>query len=152
MQVTPYLNFNGDCEAAFRFYERVLGGKIEAMLTHGESPIAGEVPPAWHNRILHARLVVGDTVLMASDSPPEMYQQPQGLYVSIGLQDAADGERIFHALAEGGSVTMPFEKTFWAERFGMLVDRYGIPWMINCATAESLSDRGTSANEMAEAR
>jgi PhnB protein len=152
MQVTPYLNFNGDCEAAFRFYERVLGGKIEAMMTHGESPIAGEVPPTWHNRILHARLVVGDTVLMASDSPPEMYQQPQGLYVSIGLQDAADGERIFHALAEGGSVTMAFEKTFWAERFGMLVDRYGIPWMINCATAASSSDRGTSANELAEAR
>jgi PhnB protein len=152
MQVTPYLNFNCDCEAAFRFYERVLGGKIEAMMTHGESPIAGEVPPNWHSRILHARLVIGDAVLMASDSPPEMYQQPQGLFVSIGLQDVADAERIFHALAEGGSVTMPIEKTFWAERFGMLVDRYGIPWMINCANAEGLSARGTSANELAEAR
>jgi PhnB protein len=152
MQVTPYLNFNGDCEAAFRFYERVLGGKIEAMMTHGESPIAGEVPPNWHSRILHARLVIGDAVLMASDSPPEMYQQPQGLFVSIGLQDVADAERIFQALAEGGSVTMPIEKTFWAERFGMLVDRYGIPWMINCGNAEGSSARGTSANELAEAR
>jgi PhnB protein len=152
MQVTPYLNFNGDCEAAFRFYERVLGGRIEAMLTHGESPIAGEVPANWHSRILHARLVVGDAVLMASDSPPEMYQQPQGLFVSIGLQDVADAERIFHALAAGGSITMPIGKTFWAERFGMLVDRFGIPWMINCDTAESPSARGTSANELAEAR
>jgi PhnB protein len=152
MQVTPYLNFNGDCEAAFRFYQRVLGGKIEAMLTHGESPIAGEVPPHWHSRILHARLVIGDTVLMASDSPPEMYQRPQGLFVSIGVHDASDAERIFHALSEGGSVTMPIGKTFWAERFGMLVDRFGIPWMINGESAESSSARGTSATELAEAR
>jgi len=152
MQFTPYLNFNGDCEAAFHFYERVLGGKIEAMLTHGESPIAGEVPPNWHSRILHARLVVGDAVLMASDSPPEMYQQPQGLYVSIGVHDVADAERIFHALSEGGSVTMPIGKTFWAERFGMLVDRFGIPWMINGAGSDGSSAQGASANELAEAR
>jgi PhnB protein len=150
MQFTPYLNFNGDCEAAFRFYERVLGGKIEAMSTHGESPIAGEVPANWHSRILHARLVVGEAVLMASDSPPEMYERPQGLYVSIGVHDVADAERIFHALAEGGRITMPIGKTFWAERFGMLVDRFGIPWRINCAAAGSAA-RG-SANELAEAR
>jgi PhnB protein len=151
MQFTPYLNFNGDCEAAFRFYHRVLGGNLE-MQTHGGSPIAGEVPPTWHSRILHARLVVGDAVLMASDSPPEMYQPPQGLYVSIGVQDVADAERIFQALAEGGNVTMPIGPTFWAERFGMLVDRYGIPWMINCGNADASSARGTSANELAEAR
>ena len=151
MQFTPYLNFNGDCEAAFRFYQRVLGGELE-MQTHGDSPIAGQVPPAWHNRILHARLVFGDAVLMASDSPPEMYQRPQGLYVSIGLQDVADAERIFHALAEGGSVIMPLDRTFWAERFGMLVDRFGIPWMINCDTSKSSSARGTTSNELAEAR
>jgi PhnB protein len=151
MQFTPYLNFNGDCEAAFRFYHRVLGGKLE-MQTHGESPIAGEVPPTWHSRILHARLVVGDAVLMASDSPPEMYQPPQGLYVSIGVQDVADAERIFQALAEGGNVMMPIAPTFWAERFGMLVDRYGIPWMINCGIPEGSSNPGTAANQLAEAR
>jgi PhnB protein len=151
MQFTPYLNFNGDCEAAFRFYERVLGGKIEIMQTHGESPIAGEVPPTWHSRILHARLTVGDAVLMASDTPPEMYQQPQGLTVSIGLQDIAEAERIFRELAEGGRVTMPIGKTFWAERFGMLVDRFGIPWMINCDTTVGSGTRG-SANELAGAR
>jgi PhnB protein len=150
MQFTPYLNFDGDCEAAFRFYQRVLGGKLE-LKTHGESPIAAQVPPNWHSRILHARLVMGDAVLMASDAPPEVYQPPQGLTVSIGLQDIAQAERIFHELAQGGKVTMPIGKTFWAERFGMLVDRFGIPWMINCDTTVSSAGRG-SANELAEAR
>ena len=133
MQVNPYLNFDGQCAEAFRFYERVLGGKIEAMMTHGEAPIAGEVPPGWHDRIMHARLVVGDQVLMASDSPPEYYQKPQGLYVSLHIEKSADARRIFDALADNGAVTMPFEKTFWAAGgFGMLVDRFGTPWMINC--------------------
>ena len=133
MQVNPYLNFDGQCAEAFRFYAQVLGGTIEAMMTHGESPIAGEVPPGWHDRILHARLVVGDQVLLASDSPPEQYQKPQGLYVSLSIDKPADAQRIFDALAENGTVTMPFEKTFWAAGgFGMLVDRFGTPWMINC--------------------
>jgi PhnB protein len=133
VQVNPYLNFNGQCAEAFRFYERVLGGKIEVMMTHGESPIAGEVPVEWRDRVLHARLAVGDQVLMASDSPPEMYQKPQGLYVSLQVEQSADAQRIFQALVENGTVTMPFEKTFWAAGgFGMLVDRFGTPWMINC--------------------
>ena len=133
MHVNPYLNFNGQCAEAFRFYERVLGGKIEVMMTHGESPIAGEVPAEWHDRVLHARLAVSDQVLMASDSPPEMYQKPQGLYVSLHVEQSANAQRVFHALAENGTVTMPFEKTFWAAGgFGMLVDRFGTPWMINC--------------------
>ncbi len=133
MQVNPYLNFDGQCAEAFRFYAQVLGGTIEAMMTHGESPIAGQVPPGWHDRILHARLVVGDQVLLASDSPPEQYQKPQGLYVSLSIDKPADAQRIFDALAENGTVTMSFEKTFWAAGgFGMLVDRFGTPWMINC--------------------
>jgi len=133
VHVNPYLNFDGQCAEAFRFYERVLGGKIEVMMTHRESPIAGEVPAEWRDRILHARLAVGDQVLMASDSPPEMYQKPQGLYVSLNVEQSADAQRIFQALAENGTVTMPFEKTFWAAGgFGMLVDRFGTPWMINC--------------------
>jgi PhnB protein len=133
MQMNPYLNFDGQCAEAFRFYEQVLGGKIESMMTHGESPIAAEVPPEWHDRILHARLVVDGHVLMASDSPPEYYAKPQGLYVSLQIDDSAQAERTFEALAKGGTVTMPFEKTFWAAGgFGMLVDRFGTPWMINC--------------------
>lgn len=135
MQLNPYLSFNGQCEAAFKFYEQCLGGKIEAMITHGGSPMEGQVPSEWHNKILHASLSVGDSVLMGSDAPPERYEQPTGFSVSLGIDDAADAERIFHALAENGKVTMPIQQTFWADRFGMLVDRYGTPWMINCGKA-----------------
>lgn len=132
MQVNAYLNFNGQCEEAFTFYAECLGGKIESMMNHGDSPMAEHVPSEWKEKILHARLLVGDTVLMASDSPPEHYQAPQGSYVSLSVEDTADADRIFSALAEGGKVQMPIEKTFWAERFGMVVDRFGIPWIINC--------------------
>lgn len=132
MQFTPYLNFNGQCEEAFRFYAQLLGGTIEVMQRHGDSPIAEQVPPEWHDLILHARLVADGTVLMASDSPSEQFQPPQGIYVSLQTSDAADAERIFHGLADGGTVQMPIGETFWAHRFGMLIDRYGIPWMVNC--------------------
>jgi PhnB protein len=135
MHVNSYLNFNGDCAAAFKFYERCLGGKIESIMTHRDSPIAKDVPSAWQDTVLHARLVVGDTVVMASDSPPEHYQKPHGFYVSLQIDTPAEAERIFGELSQGGSVTMPIDKTFWAERFGMLVDRFNIPWMINCEGA-----------------
>jgi PhnB protein len=151
MQFTPYLSFNGNCEEAFRFYERVLGGKIEGMMTHGESPIAAEVPSSWHNRILHARLVVGDAVLMASDTPPDHYAKPAGLYVTLSVETTGEAERVFYALTENGTVTMPIEKTFWAERFGMLIDRFGTPWMISCAQAVS-STQEASAAGLAQAR
>lgn len=132
MRVDPYLNFDGNCAEAFRFYEQLLGGELEIM-THGESPVAGEVPPEWHDRILHASLRLGDALLMASDAPPDRYQPPQGNYVSLAVEEPAQAERIFSALAEGGQVTMPFEKTFWAAGgFGMVTDRFGTPWMINC--------------------
>lgn len=132
MQLNAYLNFNGQCEAAFKFYERCLGGKLEAMITHGNSPIADQVPPTWKDMILHARLVVDGQVLMGSDSPPERYEKPRGFAVTVGLGDAATAERVFTALSENGSVTMPIQETFWAIRFGMLVDQFGIPWMVNC--------------------
>lgn len=135
MQLVSYLNFNGQCAEAFRFYEQCLGGKIVGMQTHGESPIAGDVPPEWHDRILHARLEVGGAVLMASDSPPEYYERPQGLYVAIQVDEPAEADRIFHALADRGTVKMPIQQTFWAARFGMVVDRFGTPWMINCGQA-----------------
>jgi PhnB protein len=132
MQLIPYLNFNGQCAEAFRFYEQCLGGKIVMLQTHGQSPIAGEVPPDWHDRIMHARLEVGDAVLMASDSPPEYYERPQGLYVAIQVTDPAEADRIFQALADRGTVKLPIQQTFWAVRFGMVVDRFGTPWMVNC--------------------
>lgn len=137
MQISPYLNFDGQCAEAFRFYEQVLGGKIEYMMTMGESPMAGEVPPETHDRIMHVSLTVGDQRLMASDSPPDQYQKPQGLYVSLHYDTAEEGARVFNALAENGTVVMPFEKTFWAEGFGMLVDRFGTPWMVNAGGQSS---------------
>lgn len=132
MQLTAYLNFDGQCEEAFRFYAQVLDGRIEAMQTHGASPIAAEVPSEWHDRILHARLVAGDAVLLGSDTPPGYDDPPRGFAVSVQVGDPERAERIFRALAEDGRVTMPLGKTFWAERFGMLVDRFGTPWMVNC--------------------
>ena len=131
MQLNPYLLFNGQCEAAFKFYEQVLGGKIVAMMPHAGTPAEGQVPPEWRDKIIHARLIVGDKVLMGSDAPPGRYEESKGFSVTIGVDKPEDAERIFHALAEKGTVRMPLQKTFWATRFGMLVDRFGIPWMIN---------------------
>jgi PhnB protein len=135
MKLNPYLTFNGRCEAAFKFYQQVLGGKIEAMMPHEGTPAAGHVPPEWRSKIMHARLVVGDTVLMGSDAPPAHQQDMQGFSVNIGIDKPADAERVFHALAEKGTVRMPIQETFWAARFGMLVDQFGTPWMINCEKA-----------------
>ncbi|MGA2987208.1 MAG: VOC family protein [Terriglobia bacterium] len=132
MQLSPYLTFNGQCEAAFKFYEECLGGKIEAMFTYVGTPAEEHVPPEWRHKILHGRLIVGDRVLMGCDAPPERYKEPEGFSVSLEIKDPADAERIFNALAENGRVQMPLQKTFWSARFGMAVDRFGIPWMINC--------------------
>ena len=132
MQINPYLNFNGDCKEAFEFYAKVLGGKIEMMQTHAESPMAGKVPPDWGDKIIHARLKVGDTLLMASDIPPQNYQKPQGLWVSLAVDSPADADRIFNALTEKGTIQMPIQETFWAARFGMVADRFGTAWMVNC--------------------
>jgi len=135
MKVSAYLFFDGDCEAAFRFYEQHLGAKIDALLTHAGTPAAKEVPPEWEKKILHGKLTIGDDVLMASDAPPGHYQKPQGFFVSLSVKEPAEAERIFDALAEKGIVQMPIQETFWAVRFAMVVDRFGIPWMINCEKA-----------------
>ncbi|HZR57361.1 MAG TPA: VOC family protein [Terriglobales bacterium] len=135
MQLNPYLLFDGNCEEAFKFYEKCLGGKILAMMPHDGTPMADQVPAEWKKKIIHARMTVGDQVLMASDAPPDGYTKPKGFSVNISIQDPAEAERIFHALAEGGTTHMPIAETFWAIRFGMLVDRFGTPWMVNCEKA-----------------
>jgi len=117
MQVNTYLNFNGQCEEAFRFYEKVFGGKIDAMIPHEGTPAAEHVPAAWLKKIMHAHLVAGNVVLMGSDVPPERYSQPKGFAVALHTKQVSEGERIFHALAEGGSVGMPMQETFWAVKF-----------------------------------
>lgn len=132
MQLSPYLMFDGTCEAAFKFYERCLGAKLEAMMTYGGSPMEAQFPAEWRAKIMHACLIKDGQMLMGSDSMPQGHEAPQGISVSIGISDPAEAERIFHDLAAGGTVKMPIQETFWAARFGMLVDRFGIPWMINC--------------------
>jgi PhnB protein len=136
MQINTYLLFTGQCEEAFQFYEKLLGGKIESMMPHAGSPAESQVPAEWRDKILHARMTVGGQVLMASDAPPGRQSKPQGFSVNIGLSDPAQAERIFKGLADGGTVIMPLAETFWAYRFGMLVDRFGIPWMVNCEKPE----------------
>jgi PhnB protein len=135
MEVSSYLIFDGQCEAAFKFYEKVLNGKIVGMMTWGESPMAQTAAADVRNKILHARMVIGDQALMGSDAPPDHYGKPQGFSVSLGLKDPAEADRIFSELSQDGKVTMPIQKTFWSVRFGMLTDRFGIPWMINCEQA-----------------
>ena len=135
MQLNPYLSFNGQCETAFKFYEKVLGGTIEAMMPYEGSPMAQQVPRERLSKIMHARLRIGDVMLMGSDSPPDHYEPMKGFSVTLGIDDPREAERVFRALSENGTVQMPIQKTFWAERFGMLVDQFGTPWMVNCEEA-----------------
>jgi PhnB protein len=132
MQLNPYLSFNGQCEAAFKFYEQCLGGKITAMMTYGESPMAEEVPPEWHHQILHTSLAAGNWELMGSDSPPEQHEDTKGFSISLNTDNPAEAEQLFHTLSKNGTVQMPLQKTFWATKFGMLTDQFGISWMVNC--------------------
>jgi PhnB protein len=135
MQLNAYLLFKGNCEEAFKFYEKCLGGAIKAMIPHAGTPAEQHVPPEWRNKIMHACLTVGDQILMGSDAPLDHFEEPKGFSVALQINDPAEAERLFHALEEGGKVKMPLQQTFWATRFGMLVDRFGIPWMINCVQA-----------------
>jgi PhnB protein len=129
MKLGTHLIFNGQCEQAFKFYERILGGSF-TMLTYRDSPMAEQVPAQWRSKVVHATLSVGDAALMGADV--EDYQQPQGFYVLLSIDDPVDAGRIFRALAENGAVRMPIQKTFWSPAFGMLVDQFGIPWEISC--------------------
>jgi len=132
MKLNPYLLFDGQCEQAFQFYAKCFDGKIESMFTYADSPMAKSTPAGQLSKIMHATLSFDGQVLMGSDAPPEHYQKPQGFSVSLNLKDSAIAERIFRALSENGTVTMALQETFWALRFGMVVDRFGIPWMVNC--------------------
>jgi PhnB protein len=133
MRINPHLCFDGQCEAAFRTYEKLLGGEIKTMLTYGASPMADQFPAYLQDRIIHATLQVVDQELAGADVPSADYRVPQGFYVTLGLADLAKAEHIFRGLAEGGRIAMPLQKTFWAMGFGVLVDRFGVPWEINCA-------------------
>lgn len=130
MKTNTYLFFNGNCKAAFQYYERHLGGKIEMMLTAADAP--EPMPGGSPDAIMHVRMSIGDNVLMGSDAPKDRYNKPQGFDVTIGVDTPDEAERVFAALAEKGEIRMPLQKTFFAARFGSLVDQFGIPWMVIC--------------------
>lgn len=132
MQLNPYLSFNGTCEEAFRFYQSCLGGDVAMQVKWGNTPVAAEVPPEWHEKIVHTRLVAGDLTLMGADSPPDRYQPPGSTSNMLRMETVEEAERVFAVLGEGATVHMPIGETFFALRFGMLIDRFGIPWMVIC--------------------
>jgi PhnB protein len=140
MQVSPYLSFDGQCEAAFRHYEQCLGGHLGAIFRYAGTPLADQVPADWQNKVMHASVTVGELVLMGADVAPDRYEPPTGFSLSIQLNSTTHAERIFAELGDGGRIVMALEKTFWADRFGMLVDRFGTPWSINCAGSNQAAE------------
>ena len=132
MQLYPNLTFNGQCEEAFKFYEKCLHGRITFMMTYEDMPMDLQTPPDWRKKIGHATFAVSDYMFSGSDAPPGQYQKPQGFALQFNLGDPVEAERIFKTLAENGTVQMALQETFWARRFGVLVDAFGIPWIINC--------------------
>ena len=131
-EVACYLTFNGNCEEAFKVYEKVLGGKIAMKMTFGEAPGEGNTPPDWKDKIIHIRLMIGDHALMASDAPPGRFNPIKGVFVNLGFKDPKEAERVYKALSKGGEISMPLQETFWSAKFAMFTDRFGTPWMINC--------------------
>ena len=135
MQVNPYLSFKGDCEAAFKFYEQCFGGQLGTIFRYAGTPLAKDVPADWGDKVMHSSVTVGGQLLMGGDVAPERYEAPKGFSMSVHLKGADNAERIFRELARDGQVTVPLGPTFWAERFGMVVDRFGISWLINAEAA-----------------
>lgn len=130
MHIQPYLNFNGQCDEAFRLYEQALGGTVVGRFTFGNSPMAGQ-NLGYDDKVMHIAMRIGEQMLLGCDAPPPHYSRPQGLRVCLDFDDVSEAERVYQALSEGGNVGMPMQETFWAKRFAMFSDRFGTPWMIN---------------------
>lgn len=129
MHTDTYLNFNGQCEDAFRFYARTMGGDVTALMRWSDMP-GGNATPAMAKKVMHAHLKIGPTSILGSDAPADRYNKPQGFNVTLNAESDGEAERVFAALSDGGNVTMKMEETFFATRFGMVTDRFGIPWMV----------------------
>jgi PhnB protein len=130
MKLQVYLNYGGNCEQAFRFYEEHLGGKITMLMRHKESPHPENVPANWQNAVLHARIEIGDAVVMGADIPPDVFQPMRSAYLTILADSAEHAERLYALLGKGGEIFMKMEETFFASRFAMLRDRFGTSWML----------------------
>lgn len=128
MKLNTYVNFAGKCAEAFRYYEQHLGGKVSMMMTHAQAPDPSRVDPAWKDAVLHARITVGGTDLLAADIPNA--EPMRSAYLTLACDSDSEAERIFAALSDGGRVLMAMEETFFASRFGQVRDRFGLNWMI----------------------
>lgn len=135
-KVTIHLNFGGNCETAFKFYEKHLGGKITFMMPWGDSPMAKETPKGWEKKVMHASYELDGYQILGADAPLDKFEKPQGFAVCLSYEKPADAERVFKALSQGGKMQMPMQETFWAQRFGMVTDQFGTPWMVNCHKPE----------------
>ncbi len=133
LQPIPYLSFDGNCREAMEFYERIFGGTIRNMMSGADSPMANQIPSEFANRIINAQLEMpGGSMLYGGDTPAHIpYEGVKGISITLNYSTVDEGEAAFNALASGGTVTMPYNATFWAKKFGMLVDRFGIHWIIN---------------------
>jgi PhnB protein len=132
MKLNPHLAFNGQCEAAFKFYQKCLGGEIITMMSYADASMVEGTQADWGMKIIHATLAMGDQVITGADVTPDCYQAPQGFSVLLHLSSTTEANRIFEMLSENGRVTMPLQETFWSAGFGILVDQFGVSWMINC--------------------
>jgi PhnB protein len=137
MQLHTYLNYGGNCEQAFRFYEQHLGGHITMLMRHGEAPVQGPAGPEWKDKVLHARINLGGTELLGADIPPDRFQPIRSAYLSLTVDSSEEAERVFALLADGGEVFMPMQETFFATRFAMLRDRFGTSWMLMHPAAQA---------------
>lgn len=135
MHISPHLCFDGQCREAMRLYQSILGGTFQTMLTYGETPMASSMDSRWHDRIVHATLILEGIELTGVDLLPDSYQKPQGFFVTLTVPGVVRAGEIFKALGEAGTIKMPFEKTFWSPGFGVLIDRFSIPWEINTESA-----------------
>ena len=130
MKLYTYLNYGGNCRQAFEFYAEHLGGTITSLTTHGELPGSSEIPPEWRDAVLHARIEIGETILLGADIPPDRFQPMRSAYLTLMLDSVDEAERIHALLADGGQIFMPMAETFFAHRFSMLRDRFGTSWML----------------------
>ena len=132
MRLNPYLMFDGRCEEAFRFYEKCLPGKIVMMMRYGDFPLWKQKAPEWSQKIIHATFAFGEHILQGADVLQQNYRKPQGFSVMVNVDAVTEADRIFSDLSEQGCIQIPLQESFWALRFGQFVDRFGIPWTINC--------------------
>ena len=146
MKICTHLCFDGTCEAAFRAYQEILGGTITTMLRYGDTPLAEQTPAHMRSKIIHASLVIGAHELLGVDVMPENRRAPSGYFVTVSIDDPVRAKEVFLALSEGGEVGMPFQSTFWSPGYGVLVDRFGIPWEVNCEQERTPAQRAVAAD------